>query len=781
METAVPEFRILAPQIICPNHDNISSVKRDFSVITIQPNTVTDFQLSWIVRWVSLPSLSQRMTLNLWKLVRALEKKLNEQSANDFDYIIENNEFSWSVSSKPEHVINVSHIIGSKLEIPANTLQPELTYEVICEIKTYSSDDFITEVALTVSVLRRKLQVYLNIDELVVPLNEAFAIEAFIIYDDLKDTTIEFEWVCTSNEKSCDFFENRNERIYNVSQGISEEGIYDIHLNVIVLQEVAKTNATIRAIKGILPVLQIQSINRVMNENQEVHLVGKASNLAPSCHLTWYFATAEYLASESTYSVNDSWNGFTHGYAISESLTLNSIEENFLYEYIDFTNETYTRQIEAKMKANNGTARLVAECNCSFSFDCETHGLVYGNLHLELNESPYIYNFTVYPESGLALESLFRLSASASDPDGPLRFTFYYVIDNRTIPLASYLGHSAIETHLPYIVGGTDVLVEVCDSLNACSRSKFINVKVYPSDADIDKLADKARAHIRRREITDLTLICISTVISLSDPSSCEIKPKKRGRPTGKNRTPLSLEEKRARNAQYERERRHAASEAMSILAEASGCDPSVETAKTIEMVAISERIAYALHYMQFRNTYSDVSASTQILYERLEYVIAFILHQETFIPLSNADILATALAQIQRASEREPEDDIAHIRRCNEKLLLQVEILEERLSNWEEPENNSDTQENEETAVNERKRKADFDENNICKIKKCKSEENLLNTSFNSDIIDSDTLEMFCTPSDLNIIESVCSEWVNEEPVFENKDNLLTLDSFVN
>lgn len=83
------------------------------------------------------------------------------------------------------------------------------------------------------------------------------------------------------------------------------------------------------------------------------------------------------------------------------------------------------------------------------------------------------------------------------------------------------------------------------------------------------------------------------------------------------------------------------------------------------------------------------------------------------------------------------------------------MEILEERLSNWEEPENNTDAHDNEEITVSERKRKGDFDENKISKIKKCKSEENILNTSLNSDIIDSDTLEMFCSPSDLNIIES--------------------------
>ncbi|CAH1637731.1 unnamed protein product [Spodoptera littoralis] len=50
----------------------------------------------------------------------------------------------------------------------------------------------------------------------------------------------------------------------------------------------------------------------------------------------------------------------------------------------------------------------------------------------------------------------------------------------------------------------------------------------------------------------------------------------KRGRPRGANRTPLSLEEKRARNAQYERERREELAKAQCELAEAAGCDTNV-------------------------------------------------------------------------------------------------------------------------------------------------------------------------------------------------------------
>ncbi|KAF9410151.1 hypothetical protein HW555_010674 [Spodoptera exigua] len=50
----------------------------------------------------------------------------------------------------------------------------------------------------------------------------------------------------------------------------------------------------------------------------------------------------------------------------------------------------------------------------------------------------------------------------------------------------------------------------------------------------------------------------------------------RRGRPSGAKRIPLTLEERRARNAQYERERRKDFAAAQAELAGAAGCDPNV-------------------------------------------------------------------------------------------------------------------------------------------------------------------------------------------------------------
>nr|XP_049704600.1 uncharacterized protein LOC110373389 [Helicoverpa armigera] len=96
---------------------------------------------------------------------------------------------------------------------------------------------------------------------------------------------------------------------------------------------------------------------------------------------------------------------------------------------------------------------------------------------------------------------------------------------------------------------------------------------------------------------------------------------RRRGRPAGKNRTPLSQEERRARNAQYERERRNETAEAISQLVEAVHCDPKI----------------------------------------------------------SNADLLATVISRIQRATRKKSES-ISDLQRINANLEAQILTLQGRL-----------------------------------------------------------------------------------------------------
>ncbi|KAF9410145.1 hypothetical protein HW555_010668, partial [Spodoptera exigua] len=68
-----------------------------------------------------------------------------------------------------------------------------------------------------------------------------------------------------------------------------------------------------------------------------------------------------------------------------------------------------------------------------------------------------------------------------------------------------------------------------------------------------------------------------------TSPQSGASRPR-RGRPSGANRTPLSLEERRARNAQYERERRNDAADATAELIAALGCDSNISMTKLMAL-----------------------------------------------------------------------------------------------------------------------------------------------------------------------------------------------------
>ncbi|CAH0690165.1 unnamed protein product [Spodoptera exigua] len=87
----------------------------------------------------------------------------------------------------------------------------------------------------------------------------------------------------------------------------------------------------------------------------------------------------------------------------------------------------------------------------------------------------------------------------------------------------------------------------------------------------------------------------------------------RRGRPSGANRVPLTLEERRARNAQYERERREDFAAAQTELAEAAGCDPNLKNAS--EDLSIEE----------YQRINANLEAQIASCFERLgpEYVLS--------------------------------------------------------------------------------------------------------------------------------------------------------------
>ncbi|CAH2233716.1 jg20339 [Pararge aegeria aegeria] len=502
-----------------------------------------------------------------------------------------------------------------RLEMPRYTLKPG-AYELECQLRNKSDGVLIKEVKVPINVYTGGLEVFLSEDLLIVSIDTSFTIESIIVNHDYYNYPVEYKWQCFNEVEPCDFVYNNNGSSLNFSSGIPRTGKYLIILTVAASNQSAYANATVLVVASSLPILQ-------------------------------------------------------HGLAISETYTLFSLEENFLSELTDFSNDTESAVIEVDI-TSPGRARFVAECNCTSSSNCASIDVTttYVEVHFRMNASPELEELLVTPETGSALESVFQIISRAKDFDRPLLYSFYCAIGpNVTLLLGSYLEYETVETFLPFVDGETLVWVEVCDAFGACSKSKPYIIQVRPSSGNtFELLIEYARAFIRRCEIMHMLHVAISGLISYKAASPSDVSDtscRRRGRPIGKNRVPLSIKERRARNAQYERERRNETSEAMAELAEAAKCDAA----------------------------------------------------------LSNSDILVTVISQLQRAAEMDSSRDIEELKRNNEKLTRQVEALEQRLSKWEDIHCSSSNEDEEKHTIGgKRKRKCNKKEKSA-KVMKSRAE----------------------------------------------------------
>ncbi|XP_059053383.1 uncharacterized protein LOC131847751 [Achroia grisella] len=421
--------------------------------------------------------------------------------------------FVWTVKSEVGENFNFSHIKGSKLVIPQNSLKAGFIYEASCELYKKSDHTFILQTSLEFKVHHRGIDVYLSLDAVVIAVNSAFNIEGIVINHDNYDN-LSLQWMCLHEGESCDYFEYIDDNSIRFSSGFPNTGQYVVTFRVNVEQYSIIANATIIVIDSVLPVLQISPLPRLLNQGGTVSITATGSNVSPTCTLGLYFASEEFLNNTNSV-INDTCEYCQHGEELTESLTVNSLEENFLNELTDFSNDTEWRQITVEMAAAAGRLRFVADCGCSLTYGCDRKGTVYAEVNFQLNESPKIGEVMVSPNSGTALETIYRISTTAAmDPEAPLRYSFFCCLSkNDSLLLGSYMESFAVETLLPYVEGGTTVWVEVCDSLGACSSSNELTIYLSPGTArTIPTLINDVRAHVSRCEMLMLQRVAVSAI-----------------------------------------------------------------------------------------------------------------------------------------------------------------------------------------------------------------------------------------------------------------------------
>ncbi|KAM3956537.1 uncharacterized protein ACR2FA_009445 [Aphomia sociella] len=432
--------------------------------------------------------------------------------------------FVWTIINEVNDILNVSYIKGSTLRIPQYSLKAGSFYDVYCQLYKNNDGSFITQSSLPFHVHHRGIEVYLCVDNVITTVDTEFSIEAIVINHD-NYYSLSQQWICVHEEELCDYFENIGNNSISFPSGFRKIGQYVITLLVDGAQDSISANATLTVIETILPTLQISPLPRLLNEGSTVTITATAGNVSPTCTLGFYFASEEYL--NDTYSViNDTCENCQHGEELSESITINSLEENFLNELTDFTNDTEWRQVSVEMVSKSGRLRFLADCGCSLTYGCAREGTVYADINFQLNEGPKVRDVMVSPNSGTALETVFRISTvAAADPHGPLRYSFYCGLGNNdSLLLGSYIEHLAVETLLPYVGDGTTVWVKVCDSLGACSNSeaKLLH-QSKGTGRTISTLIKDVRAHVDRCEMLSLRRVAVSAIETYNNTARSDL------------------------------------------------------------------------------------------------------------------------------------------------------------------------------------------------------------------------------------------------------------------
>ncbi|XP_035449617.1 uncharacterized protein LOC118275670 [Spodoptera frugiperda] len=434
--------------------------------------------------------------------------------------------FVWTVNSS-EGSVAVSDVKGSRLVIRANTLTPGASYDVVCQVYKTSTGDFITQSSLPFRVLHRNVTINFNVDLMSISAERPLKLTTDINKLDYIGEGMTIAWECTTGGEPVEtFYKTDDDGHLYFPSGLLYAGEYLMKVTVDVQRHSFSEKAIARvvAVDPLLPVIQLQHMPRVVNEGTVVTIHANVSHVVPGCTITWYFRSKHCLESEFS-STTDICADNPHGTEISTPINFYSLEQNFLSELTDYTNESSWKSVSANFEAAAGRVRVVAECKCKKDENCTGEGEVFAGVVFDLNERPDTGYVLVTPEMGTAMETVFRLSTHrVVDVNKPLKYTFYCDLrNNDTLLLGTYLEHNAVETLLPYIEGGINVWVEVCDSLGACTPGSTTLVPVAPGEArTVDALVEDVRAHVRRCELTSLRRLAATAVVSYTNAAQTE-------------------------------------------------------------------------------------------------------------------------------------------------------------------------------------------------------------------------------------------------------------------
>ncbi|XP_050079238.1 uncharacterized protein LOC126566687 [Anopheles maculipalpis] len=403
--------------------------------------------------------------------------------------------FRWTVGplSDGGELVVVDMERSKMLQIPAGSLLPGRSYDI--EVSVYSTstvEEVIAKTHMTVSVLKRDLEVVLFPVEAVVGIDQAVQLRSYA-------TGGEVVWSCQKmgDDSNCN-------DTFDIGDGtvvvtFYNEGQYHVKGSVLTdLQEEIESHASLTVNPKVTPSVRIlQWSNYPAIAHEPFELLVSVAGLVPNCYSNW-----TVVKGEEGFAYFDPAllpNGTTLG-----GLFIRDIEENFLSELVDYGNDTVVKDIVLSIPGGMVTGpwkglepdvryKLRLETVCPEPFDDSkmvgqtqrAQVKSYWTFVLETNGAPQALPIVISPgNNGTALETVFKLStgiAKDTERDYPLRYSFWYVADGVDIHVASNYEITSAETVLPYTkTGQVGTYAIVCDSRHACTKIVGPNLSIAP-------------------------------------------------------------------------------------------------------------------------------------------------------------------------------------------------------------------------------------------------------------------------------------------------------------
>lgn len=384
-------------------------------------------------------------------------------------------------------------------------------------------------------MVAREYRIQLVPNDQSIGINREIIYTVYIDYFDPEHDKLKIIWTCLNQEEVKDqaCLSKTSNGNRSVHMTFPKTGSYFVSVSVTINEGVKNDSALVEVRPDIISSVEFLTFDPffVVTESAFSAAV-QIKYLIPQCTAEWFLVRSSQLQS-----------GFGE-------MIINDLEENFLSELIEYENNTISYKLfltvpEGSEENSTGIIRgknhfrLVIECPPPINEDMpenttmenENNIKSYVDLVLNSNDPPSVEELDVQPKSGAALKTLFKFSTGpsiGSEEVYPMRYRFYYVVEDFDILVGDFYENTVTSVELPGSNAPIGTKYTVCDSRNACRTVKGPEVTTSIeeiSETELDLKLEAIKGSIGRRdyeEFFERAVSCIWTIYALDEQGFIE-------------------------------------------------------------------------------------------------------------------------------------------------------------------------------------------------------------------------------------------------------------------